>query len=124
MAIDQSCSYCGREPSHPQVRYRFVYAAYVPPELPGIGGGRQYVATLCVPCYDADRSAGTSAARLRFLRRVGRWSALPAHRGILVRLIEYPEGVGGEEWESGTGFRDGVAIRCDAASAPGAAGRS
>jgi hypothetical protein len=119
MAVDQTCSNCGREPSHPQVRHRFVYAAYIPPELPGTGGGRQYIAALCIPCYDADRDAGTGAARRRFLRQVGRWSALPAHRSTLVRLVEYPEGIGGEEWEAGTGFREGVAVRWDAVAVPG-----
>ncbi len=124
MAVDQTCSNCGREPSHPQVRHRFVYAAYIPPELPGVGGGRQYIAALCVPCYDADRGAGTGAARRRFLRQVGRWSALPAHRNTLVRLVEYPEGIGGEEWEAGTGFREGVAVRCDDVAVPAGAKQS
>src|SRR4051812_18128657 len=118
MAVDQSCSNCGREPSHPQVRHRFVYAAYIPPAMPGIGGGRQYIAALCVPCYEADRTGGTGAARRRFLRQVGRWSALPAHRHTLVQLVEYPEGIAGEEWNGGTGFRDGVAVRCDAVTVP------
>src|SRR5262245_65527944 len=97
MAIDQPCSSCGREPSHPQVRYRFVYAAYHHLDNALGAGQRCYVAALCVPCYEADRGAGTEAARRRFLRQVARWSALPAHRGTLVRLIEYPEGIGGAD---------------------------
>jgi hypothetical protein len=118
MAVDQSCSYCGREPSHPQVRHRFVYAAYYHMDLLLVSGQRCYVAALCEPCYEADRRAKMSTARNRFLSRVRHWSAQPVNRERVVRLIEHPEGITGEEWEADTCIRDGVASRCSTMAAP------
>jgi hypothetical protein len=119
MAVDQPCSHCGREPSHPQVRHRFVYAAYYRVDLVLASEPRCYVAALCESCYDADRQARSSTARNRFLGRVRRWSGQPDNRARAVRLIEHPEGVTGEEWESDTCFQDGVAGRCGTPATPG-----
>jgi hypothetical protein len=118
MAVDQPCSHCGREPSHPQVRHRFVYAAYYHMDLLLASDQRCYVAALCEPCYEADRRAKMSTARNRFLGRVRRWSSQPANHTRIVRLIEHPEGVTGEEWESDTCFKDGVASRYSALATP------
>ena len=112
MAIDVSCSNCGREPSHPQVRHRFIYAAYYKADLARDMGQRLYIGALCEPCYDADRRSGTSGARNRFFRQVGRWSGLGANRSRIVRLLEHPEGVTGDEWEADNCFQDGVAAPC------------
>lgn len=118
MAVDQPCSHCGREPSHPQVRHRFVYAAYYHLDLLLATDQRSYVAALCEPCYEADRQSKMSTARNRFLGRVRRWSSETANRARLVRLIEHPEGVTGEEWESDTCFQDGVASRYSELAVP------
>jgi hypothetical protein len=110
-AVDVQCSHCGREPSHPQVRYRFAYAAYYQPALSTpLVNARSYVEALCEPCCDADRQAGVGTARNRFLGRALRWSAQPPNRGRVVRLIEHPAGVTGEEREGDSCFRDGAAI--------------
>lgn len=108
--LDVACSACGREPSHPQVRHRFVYAAYHQPTVARERGPRQYVAALCAPCYEADRRAGTGAARNRFLRQIRHWSGQPANRAVVVYLLEHPEGVTGEEWRADHCFYGGVAI--------------
>ncbi len=114
MSVDVSCSYCGREPSHPQVKGRFIYAAYYRVET-GIGGERRhYVAALCEGCYTQDRRAGTSAARNRFFRHVSRWSAATGNRSRIVRLLEHPAGVTNDEWEADNCFQDGVAAPCSA----------
>jgi hypothetical protein len=118
MAVDQPCSHCGREPSHPQVRHRFVYAAYYHMDLLLSSNQRSYVAALCEPCYEADRQGKTNTARNRFLGRVRRWSSQPANRERIVRLIEHPEGITGEEWDADTCFQDGVAGRCSTLVAP------
>lgn len=112
MPIDIACSSCGREPSHPQVRYRFIYAAYCRPDRLDLRGPRTYVAALCLPCYDADRQAKTSTARNRFFRHVSRWSGLASNRERIVRLLEHPEGVTGTEWEADNCFLAGVAAAC------------
>ena len=118
MPVDLSCSHCGREPSHPQVRHRFIYAAYYRADLMLVTGQRTYVAALCEPCYEADRQAKTSAARNRFLGRVRRWSSLPANANQIVRLLEHPEGVTGEEWEADSCFRNGTAIAFSSLATP------
>lgn len=110
MPIDLSCSHCGREPSHPQIRHRFIYAAYHRVEIATLNGQRAYVAALCEPCYLADRRGKVQTARNRFLGRVRRWSALPPNTACIVRLLEHPEGITGEEWESDSCVRNGVAL--------------
>ena len=108
--MDVSCSGCGREPSHPHVQHRFVYAAYYRALRWGGMGQRSYVAALCEPCYEADRRTRTSAARNRFFRQVRHWSGLPGNQGQIVRLLEHPEGVTGDEWEADNCFYNGVAV--------------
>jgi hypothetical protein len=108
MAVDVSCSHCGREPSHPQVRNRFVYAAYYHSDLAFSATPRNYIAALCEPCYEADRQAKIGTARNRFLARVRRWSGLPGNQHRIVRLLEHPEGVTGDEHESEHCFQDGA----------------
>ena len=110
MPVDLSCSHCGREPSHPQIRHRFVYAAYHRVEIATLNGQRAYVAALCEPCYQADRRAKQSTARNRFLGRARRWSSLAPNTDCVVRLLEHPEGITGEEWESDSCFRGGEAV--------------
>ncbi len=112
MPIDVSCSNCGREPSHPQVRHQFIYAAYQQADATRATGQRGYIAALCAPCYEADRRAGTGTARNRFFRQVSRWSGLAGNRNRIVRLLEHPEGVTGDEWEADNCFQDGVAVPC------------
>lgn len=112
MLIDVSCSNCGREPSHPQVQRRFIYAAYYRADPARDLGQRTYIAALCAPCYDADRQGRTSIARNRFFREVSRWSSLGGNRSRIVRLLEHPDGVTGDEWEADNCFQDGVAIPC------------
>lgn len=108
MPVDVSCSHCGREPSHPQVRNRFVYAAYYRSEVSYSATPRCYVAALCEPCYEADRQAKVGTARNRFLSRVRRWSGLPGNQNRIVRLLEHPEGTTGEEGESDNCLQDGA----------------
>jgi hypothetical protein len=100
------------------VRHHFVYAAYYHMDLLLAADQRCYVAALCEPCYEADRRTKMSTARNRFLGRVRRWSSQPANRTRIVRLIEHPEGVTGEEWESDICFQDGVASHYNALTAP------
>ncbi len=119
--LDVSCSACGREPSHPQVRHRFVYAAYYQTVLAGRPGPRCYVAALCQPCYAADRQARTSTARNRFFRQVRHWRGLHANQEQVVRLLEHPDGVTGDEWEADNCFYGGVAVA--ASSLPATPGR-
>ena len=59
-----------------------------------------------------------STARNRFLSRVRHWSGQPANRERVVRLIEHPEGITGEEWEADTCIRDGVASRGSTVAVP------
>lgn len=118
MPVDLPCSHCGREPSHPQVRHRFIYAAYYHRDVALLTGQRCYVAALCAPCYEADRQAKSSTARNRFLGRVRRWSGTAPNREQIIRLIEHPEGLTGEEWEADTCFQDGVAMPLSALPAP------
>ena len=120
MPVDVPCSHCGREPSHPQVRNRFVYAAYYRPSVAHSAAARRYVAALCAPCRDADRRAGVGTARNRFLSRVRRWSGLAGNRGWLVRLVEHPEGTTGDERVADAGFRGGVVV---SGNTPARAGR-
>jgi hypothetical protein len=94
------------------VRHRFIYAAYQQADPTRMTGQRGYVAALCAPCYDADRQAGTTTARNRFFRQVRRWSGLAGNRSRIVRLLEHPEGVTGDEWEADNCFQDGVAVPC------------
>lgn len=110
MTVDLPCSHCGREPSHPQIRYRFIYAAYHRIDRALLPGQRAYVAALCLDCYEADRAAGSGRARQRFLGRARRWSEQPANRGQAARLVEHPGGITGTEWESDSCFLDGVAV--------------
>ena len=110
--VDASCSACGREPSHPQVRRRFILAAYYRIDLARVTGQRCYIATLCEACYEADRRGRTNAARNRFFRQVSRWSGLTGNQHHIVRLLENPGGVTGEEWEAENCFQDGVAAPC------------
>ena len=77
MAVDQPCSHCGREPSHPQVRHRFVYAAYYHMDLLLASDQRCYVAALCEPCYEADRRAKMSTARIASLAACAAGAASP-----------------------------------------------
>lgn len=112
MPVDVSCSNCGREPSHPQVSHRFTYAAYHRTELSWEPGRRSYIAALCEPCYAADRRMKTSTARNRFFREVRRWSSLAGNQRRVVRLLEHPEGVAGDEWEADNCFLNGVALAC------------
>lgn len=112
MPVDVSCSHCGREPSHPQVQHRFVYAAYYRTDLARETGQRCYIAALCTLCDDADRRVRASTARNRFFRQVSRWSGLAGNRSRIVRLLEHPEGVSGDEWEADNCFQDGVAVPC------------
>jgi hypothetical protein len=118
MPVDLSCSHCGREPSHPQVRHRFIYAAYHRVDLALAAEQRAYVAALCEPCYEADRRGKMSTARNRFLSRVRRWSGLPINTAQIVRLLEHPEGITGDEWEADSCFQNGVAISFSALSEP------
>jgi hypothetical protein len=118
MSVDQPCSHCGREPSHPQVQHRFVYAAYYRLDLLLASEQRSYVAALCEPCFEADRRARMSTARNRFIGRVRRWSGLPANRDRVVHLVEHPEGVTGKEWEADTCIQDGVAKHLSSLAAP------
>lgn len=107
LTVDVSCGYCGREPSHPQIRYRFAYAAYYQrPSLFAVAP-RSYVAALCGPCAEADRRTGARLARNRFLALVSQWSGLEMNRGQIVRLLEYPEDGNGEEREGDACFQDG-----------------
>lgn len=110
--VDVSCSACGREPSHPRVRRRFILAAYYRADMSRLTGQRCYIAALCEPCYEADRRERTSAARNRFFRQVSRWSGLAGNRHQIVRLLEHPGGVTGGEWEAENCFQDGVAALC------------
>ena len=110
--VDVSCSACGREPSHPQVRRRFILAAYYQVSLAHVPVRRCYIATLCEQCYEADRRARTNAAKNRFFRQVSRWSGLAGNQHQIVHLLEHPGGVTGEEWEAENCFRDGVAAPC------------
>jgi hypothetical protein len=107
LTVDVSCSVCGREPSHPQIRYRFAYAAYhTRPSLLNVTP-RTYVAALCEPCADGDRRAGVGTARNRFLALVRQWSGQEANRGQIVRLLENPTGAVGDEREGDGCFCDG-----------------
>lgn len=110
MTVDVSCCHCGREPSHPQVRHRFIYAAYYQAERAYVPGPRCYIAALCESCYEPDRRAGTGTARARFFRHVGRWSGQPGNRERVVRLLEHPESITGNEWEADNCFHAGVAV--------------
>jgi hypothetical protein len=114
MPVDVPCSHCGREPSHPQIRHRFIYAAYYQPVSFYERGQRCYIAALCAPCYEADRQTRTRGAQNRFFHQVRRWSSLAGNRRYIVRLLEHPEGATGEEWESDNCFQDGVAAPCRA----------
>jgi len=108
LTVDVPCLNCGREPSHPQVRYRFAYAAYwVGPDrlLPA---QRSYVAALCALCAEAERQAGTTRVRNGFLGRGQQWSALARNRGQIVRIAEYPEGDPANEREGDGCFRAGT----------------
>ncbi len=107
MSVDTSCSYCAREPSHPQVRHRFAYAAYYRAAAASLAPPRTYVAALCTPCHETDERKGTGAARNRFLANVRHWSGLGPNRGQIVRLLEHPEGVTGDEREGDSCFRAG-----------------
>jgi len=107
-AVDVQCSHCGREPSHPQVRHRFTYAAYYRSEAMYSATPRCYVAALCEPCYDADLRAQVGTARNRFLSRIRRWSGTPINQSRIVRLLEHPEGVIAEEREADNCFQNGV----------------
>lgn len=111
MPVDVSCSNCGREPTHPQVRHRFTYAAYYHAAATLGADRRCYIAALCDGCYDHDRERGTGAARNRFLRRVSAWSAQPINETRVVILVDHPESATGEEWESDISFVGGVAAR-------------
>ena len=112
MPVDVPCSHCGREPSHPQVRHRFISAACYRSVSSYDCEQRCYIATLCAPCYAADRQAHTRGAQNRFFRQVRRWSSLAGNRRHIVRLLEHPEGATGEEWESAHCFQDGLAAPC------------
>jgi hypothetical protein len=112
MPIDVPCSHCGREPSHPQIQHRFIYAAYYRPETTYDRGQRCYIAALCAPCFEVDRQARTRTAQNRFFRQVSRWSSLASNRNHIVWLLEHPEGATGEEWEADNCFQNGVAAPC------------
>lgn len=118
MPVDVSCSNCGREPSHPQVRHRFIFAAYYRSHLSVDGGQRSYVAALCEPCFEADRRAGKTSAWNRFFRSVSRWSGLAGNQRRVVHLLEHPEGVTSQEWEADNCFQNGVAVACSSLAAP------
>ena len=120
MSVDVSCSHCGREPLHPQVQRRFIYAAYYRLETATGEGRRCYIAALCEACYEQDRRARTNAARNRFFRTVSRWSGLPGNRSRVVSLLEHPAGVTNEEWEADNCFQAGVAVACNSLTAGGA----
>lgn len=107
LTADIQCIHCGREPSHPQVRYRFSYVAYWVGADRLLPTQRCYVATLCAPCTEAERSAGTTRVRNSFLARVQQWSAQPKNRGQIVRIAEYPDGDPADEREGDGCFRDG-----------------
>jgi hypothetical protein len=100
------------------VRHRFIYAAYHRVDLALTAEQRAYVAALCEPCYEADRRGKMSTARNRFLSRVRRWSGLPINTAQIVRLLEHPEGITGDEWEADSCFQNGVAISFNALSEP------
>lgn len=92
LTVDTPCCHCGREPSHPQIHYRFAYAAYCLGASSLTTAQRTYVSALCAPCADAERGAGAKRARNGFLGRVQQWSALPINRDKIVRIAEYPDG--------------------------------
>lgn len=117
-ALDVSCSGCGREPSHPQVQHRFIYAAYYWLDPARLLGQRRYIAALCEPCYDTDRRMKTSTGRNRFFRQIARWSSLAGNQHQVVRLLEHPEGITGDEWEADNCFQNGVAVSCSSLTPP------
>ena len=107
LTVDVSCSVCGREPSHPQIRYRFAYAAYhTRPSLLTVTP-RTYIASLCEPCAATDRRTGVGTARNRFLALVRQWSDLVANRGQIMRRVENPTAAVGEEREGDGCFYNG-----------------
>jgi hypothetical protein len=84
LTVDVPCLNCGREPSHPQVRYRFAYVAYWMGADRLLPAQRSYVAALCAPCAEVERRAGTTRVRNGFLARVQLWSALARNRAQIV----------------------------------------
>ena len=108
LTVDVPCLNCGREPSHPQVRYRFAYVAYWVGADRLLPTQRSYVATLCAPCAEAERRAGTTRVRNGFLARVQQWSALARNRSQIVRIAEYPDGDAADEREGDGCFRGGA----------------
>ena len=120
LTVDSPCCQCGREPSHPQIRYRFAYAAYVVGATSLVLAQRTYVAALCAPCADA----GATRARNGFLGRVMRWSALAANRDRVVRIAEYPDGDPDNEREGDACFRAGELQSFRALSTAGEVGRA
>lgn len=108
LTVDTSCSHCGREPSHPQVHYRFAYAAYCLGTTSLTPTQRTYVAALCAPCAEAERDTGTKRARNGFLGRVQQWSALPVNRDKIVRIAEFRDGDPDDEQVGDGCFRAGA----------------
>lgn len=104
LTVDTPCCQCGREPSHPQIHYRFAYAAYVVGETSLAPTMRIYVASLCALCAET----GSTRVRNGFLGRVQRWSALAANRDRIVRIAEYTDGDPDNETEGDACFRGGV----------------
>lgn len=107
MSVDVQCTNCGRESSHPQVRQHFAYAAFYYKPSSSMTPPRTYIAALCAPCDEADRQHGVGTARNRFLKYLRHWSSLGANHGQIVRIVEHPEGVTGEEREGDSCFCDG-----------------
>jgi len=108
LTVDVPCLNCGREPSHPQVRYRFAYVAYWVGADRLLPAQRSYVAALCTLCAEAERQAGTTRVRNSFLGRVQQWSALGRNREQIVRIAEYPDGDPTAEREGDGCFRAGA----------------
>ena len=108
LTVDVPCIQCGREPSHPQIRYRFAYVAYWVGADRLLPTQRRYVAALCAPCARAEIRAGTTRVRNAFLWRVEQWSALPRNGRQIVRIAEYPDGDPADEREGDACFRDGA----------------
>jgi hypothetical protein len=120
LTVDVPCLNCGREPSHPQVRYRFAYVAYWVGADRLLPAQRSYVAALCALCAEAERQAGTTRVRNGFLSRVQQWSAQARNRSQIVRIAEYPEGDPANEREGDGCFRAGALYSYRALSAASA----